>query len=646
MKVKSLSSLLFLTLSLIAQNQDLKILENKELIEAEKAYDLFYKQNKIKEAYKFSHKLLETLKTDASKSYLTCLISSYFVSNKMSDSILFYANKTLGYEKFSSDSVKRKRCLMGYVNLGNGYLTKGLLDNAKEAYLEGMLNAREWGFEKDYYFFTANLSNVYIMEEEYEKAISFCEESIKSQNELTQKNAILTLGNIYGELKEFRKSNEYYQKGLKLNKDPFTNLAIRLNIVVNDLGLGIEDKVILRLKRIIEESRSKEYKQVEIEAIKQLAYHYIEKKKYKLAEELEVNLIKENLKKGNLDDVLMSYSLLKRIKKEKGDYKSSLLFYEKYIKLKDSIKALQKTKEINELEIKFETAQKEKEIALLKKNEELKDQKIAQQATVRNIILIGSILIIITILFLLRFYFQKLKTQKKLNKTQEAFNYQKIKSLMKKQELELVKASIEGQDTERKRLARGLHDSIGSNMAAIQLQFAELPEGSIRLQKIKNDLSETYEQIRELSHNLLPKKIRQNDYSVVLNQYIKNIDEIADVKLNLSVTEKDIINQADKHLQSEIFAILQELISNTLKHAKASVIDIQLEVIEDVIYLSYEDDGIGFDTKKIHNGIGLKNMKDRVGQLSGNCIIDSYPQRGTLFRMEVDKDIYIMREVV
>ncbi|WP_075344555.1 tetratricopeptide repeat-containing sensor histidine kinase [Tenacibaculum agarivorans] len=647
----SLIPVLLFTVTIVAQTSKVNLAlqkeEKREYKAFEEIFNAFFQQKNQEKTYKKARYYLKEGKTDMLKSYATSVLSSYFLYENHSDSAMYYAEKTLAYKNFSTDSIKRMRNVMATMNLASAYLNKGLRDKAKEKYIEGIENAERWEDKNNYYGFLINLGNLYYLDNEYDKALELFKKGQKSREPRVKVICAASIGSIYGDLKDFKKSNEYYYQSLAIDKnDVYNNLTTRLNIASNLFAMGNTPKAITTFKEIIKEGEEKKY-DFHVEAGKRkLAEIYVKEKNYKVAEQLLLPILEQDKKRGNLQDMLKDYEDLKNATKGQNKFEKALEYSEQFITINDSIKGLQKTKEINELEVKFETAQKEKEIVLLKKNEELKDQKIAQQATVRNIILIGSILIIIAILFLLRFYFQKLKTQKKLNKTQEAFNYQKIKSLMKKQELELVKASIEGQDTERKRLARGLHDSIGSNMAAIQLQFEELPEGSTRLQKIKNDLSETYEQIRELSHNLLPKKIRQNDYSVVLNEYIKNIDEIADVKINLSVTEKDIINQADKHLQSEIFAILQELISNTLKHAKASVIDIQLEVIEDVIYLSYEDDGVGFDTKKIHNGIGLKNMKDRVSQLSGNCIIDSHPQRGTLFRMEVDKDIYVMKEVV
>ncbi|WP_299834736.1 sensor histidine kinase [uncultured Tenacibaculum sp.] len=631
-----------------SQNKELKLLEEKDRQSMNEISNLFFKQSKENEAYEKALKLMKKGHSDSGKSLATSLISSYFSRMHSLDSAVYYAEKTLAYKNFSTDSIQRKRYIMGSMNLATGYFAKGIIDKAKKIYIEGIQKAEEWGDTKNYYGFIVNLGNLYYLNNEYEKALELYKKGSKSPENRVKMMCNSSMGNVYASaFKNYEKSNEYYSKALlQLNGNLYFELSLKLNIAHNLLKIGRKEEGVKEFKNVIKESEKLGYYNQGRQAKEYLIEVYIESEKYQKAENLLMPLLKDYKKKGNLKDELDAYAFLRKIKEGKKAYQDAFSYSEKYIKLKDSINKLQHEKEINELEVKFETLQKEKEIVVLKKNEELKDQEIEQQAMVRNIILIASILIIIAILLLVRFYFQKLKTQQKLNKAQEEFNYQKIKALMKKQELELVKASIEGQDNERKRLARGLHDSIGNNMAAIKLQFETLPEGSEKLNKIKNDLSDTYEQVRELSHNLLPRKIRQNDYAEVLHEYIKNIDEISDLKINFSVTEKEIINQTDKYLQSEIFSILQELISNTLKHANAKTIDIQLEVIEETIYLSYEDDGVGFDTSKLHSGIGLANMKDRVAQLSGTCIIDSHPKRGTLFRMEVDKDMYLISDVV
>src|SRR5690606_39439863 len=91
------------------------------------------------------------------------------------------------------------------------------------------------------------------------------------------------------------------------------------------------------------------------------------------------------------------------------------------------------------------------------------------------------------------------------------------------QELELIKASIEGQDNERKRIAQELHDSIGGNLAAIKLQFGSIANGKKIYSDINKQIDLTYKQVRTISHNLIPKKFSQNPFLSVINEYMANI---------------------------------------------------------------------------------------------------------------------------
>ncbi len=641
-----ITALLFL-IKANSQNQVLQKEEKKEIELINEINDLFFFEGKEKEAYQGALKLIKTSKTDATKSLASSLISSYFSRNDHLDSSIYYAKKTLKYKVFSTDSIKRKRYLMGTMNLASGYFLKGLNDKAKKIYLEGIQKAELWNDRKNYYGFMVNLGNLYFTEEEYNKALELFNKSLKSENSRVKVISYGSIGNIYAERKKFEISNEYYYKMLTLVKNDFYNkIGVLNNIADNLVKMGKEKEGILQFKKNIKESIKRGYNFHVKEAKQFLVEIYIDQKKYGEAEKLLKPILEEDKKTGNLKGVLNSYEFLKEVTKGKGDLKKALKYSEYYIKMKDSISLLQKTEEINALEVKFETLQKEKEIIVLKKDQEIKSNEIEKQTSIRNVILIASGLIIVSILLLLLFYFQKLKTQKLLNKTEKEINYQKIKALMKEQELELIKASIEGQDNERKRLAKGLHDSIGSSMAAIKMQLERVPSSSKKLEKIKDNLNDTYEQVRELSHNLLPKKIRQNDYAELLNEYLKNINEITDVKISFNISQEEIINKIDKFLQNEIFAVLQELITNTIKHAEAKKIDINLEVIKDTIHLSFEDNGKGFDTKIMSKGIGLKNIKNRIVQLSGSYIIDSHSKRGTLFKMEVLVEIYPVEEVV
>ena len=238
-------------------------------------------------------------------------------------------------------------------------------------------------------------------------------------------------------------------------------------------------------------------------------------------------------------------------------------------------------------------------------------------------------------MLLLLIKLQQLQAQSQLNVKQEEINRQKVASLIKAQELKLVKASIEAQDEERGRIARELHDSIGGNLAAIKLQMNNLSDEADVKKTIVDQLDETYQQVREISHNLIPSKFSQNAFTTLINDYIEKLDKASDQDITFIPHPKDKINALDENLQVEIFNILQELITNTLKHAKAKNVEIHVNIHNNILQLLFEDNGIGFDKGKTPSGIGLQNIKSRLEALHATMNIDSTINRGTAVTIEI-----------
>src|SRR5690606_13750674 len=154
-------------------------------------------------------------------------------------------------------------------------------------------------------------------------------------------------------------------------------------------------------------------------------------------------------------------------------------------------------------------------------------------------------------------------------------------------------------------------------------------------QDINKQIDLTYKQVRTISHNLIPKKFSQNPFLSVINEYMANIGNASDLKINCNAYPKDKMNDIDENIKVEIFKILQELITNTIKHAKATEVDIQFNLLESSISLLFEDNGLGFDSEKTPEGIGLTNIKSRLKRIKGNFNIDSKLKRGTIVNIEI-----------
>jgi len=199
----------------------------------------------------------------------------------------------------------------------------------------------------------------------------------------------------------------------------------------------------------------------------------------------------------------------------------------------------------------------------------------------------------------------------------------------------VVRASIQGQHIERKRIAQELHDRIGGNLSAIKLMISSSLDRSKIYKKVTQQIDDTYELVRDLSHNMTPKKFIEYPFTNLLKEYVDNIKSSNQQIISFDPYPEDKLNTIEEKLQIEIYAIFQELFTNTLKHAKAKKIDIQLHIIENTIKLLFEDNGIGFNQEKKNLGIGMQNIKNRLETINGVLYIDSVIGRGTVFDIDI-----------
>jgi signal transduction histidine kinase len=116
---------------------------------------------------------------------------------------------------------------------------------------------------------------------------------------------------------------------------------------------------------------------------------------------------------------------------------------------------------------------------------------------------------------------------------------------------------------------------------------------------------------------------------------VDTIVSASELEVGLYPHPETEINSIDEKYQMEIYKIIKELMTNTLKHAEATNVDIHLSIIEHELSLLFEDNGIGFDQSISQEGIGFENIKNRVNELSGTVHIDSVPKRGTVISIEI-----------
>ncbi|MEN7550757.1 AAA family ATPase [Rapidithrix thailandica] len=195
-----------------------------------------------------------------------------------------------------------------------------------------------------------------------------------------------------------------------------------------------------------------------------------------------------------------------------------------------------------------------------------------------------------------------------------------------------LKAIVETQEQERKRIAEDLHDSLGSLLSTVKLQFTGLQE------EVSNTKQSSYEkalhhldlacgEVRRIAHNMLPGVLSKFGLATALQEYAEQVEESSSLRVKLEIF--GLKKRLKEPIEINLFRICQELIQNALKHAEASELSLQFIEYPEMLNVVVEDDGSGFDTQKACSGMGLKNVASRVNYLKGTCEVESQTKQGT-----------------
>ncbi|WP_299780694.1 ATP-binding protein [uncultured Formosa sp.] len=653
----------------------------------------YFNNGSDKKAYKQAKHLLPVFKTNKALANTNLLLAYYHNKYAAIDSSIYYTQQALKSKTTVNDSLGIRLTILAYQLLAMNNKKKGLYHESKKWHIQGAELSEKYNETNLYYSHLHGLASTYIAFGKNQQALELLEKCIKySKDEEIILGSYINLGSIYSSLNQYNISNNYLKKAKVIcEKDPNNTQALTnviLNIGDNYLNNGEINKALLHFYEAKDLSFKNKFYDLDLIITDKIGTLLYNEQRDHDALLIFTSAIPKAMSLGALDVLMHSYLMLEKIAVREDDYNSAYNYGKRYYQIKDSIENSQKEKEINRLEVKFETLEKEKkikllqienlnkslniknkdadiekyklqqaiiakqnenqvlqlqngvekrknEIALLKEKEALKAVELDREKTIKYIVLVAFFILLVPIVALLIIYYQKLQAQGLLNLKEKEINAQRVNSLKKDQELKLIKASVEGQNQERKKIAQEMHDSIGGNLAAIKLQFSQLTYHPEKMELIYSQLDDTYEQVRNLSHNLLPKKIIENDFVFLIKEYIYTVEDASEISINVSFFDEEKINELDKILQNELFSIFQELTTNTLKYAKAKTIDIQLDLLNECIFFVYEDDGIGFDLSKTTLGIGLTNIKNRVENYNGILHIDSKLERGTSINIEI-----------
>ncbi|PQJ14354.1 hypothetical protein BST99_00070 [Aureicoccus marinus] len=550
--------------------------------------------------------------------------NAFLFSNRMDSAEVFY-KQAFGIAK--KHELKKSAI---YSSLGMLYKNNGKLDRAVRIYYEGIIEDEKEGNEYGKFIKLNNLANVYSILENKQKSIELLLEAVEISENSENPNiryasgTILNgVGAIYIELGQLEEGLTYFQRSLEANKANENKREIARNyqnIGATQSKLGNYTEALDYLKKAFSLREELADKKELTETYFELGNTY-----GKLKQNAQVKFhfdraLELGLELG--DQALLSkiYQTRSNTYEELGESALALESYKLHTLYRDSILQEENLKNVSEIETKYETAKKDKE--LLAQNLEIEQANGRLQS--RN----AQLYFLLFSLVLLGYVFWQ--RQKRKN--------QEIDSLKKEHQIKTLESLIQGEEKERFRIARELHDGVNGDLSAIKFKLSALSDKeNPAIGEAVAMIDDSCKQVRAISHNLVPPSLENFNLVEALEEYIENTNGIHQPEIDFQHLGEH--PRLSKNAEINIFRIVQELVVNALKHAEAQQINVQLSCREEEIQLTVEDDGKGFDTSAQNkSGIGLSNIQSRVDYLQADKDVLSN-QEGTSYTLSMNKNL-------
>ncbi len=230
----------------------------------------------------------------------------------------------------------------------------------------------------------------------------------------------------------------------------------------------------------------------------------------------------------------------------------------------------------------------------------------------------------------------RIRSQKEIDKLNE-LRFKKEVNLQKTQASQIVEA----QEEERKRIAKDIHDGIGQMLTAIKFNIESINTSNIesttnKVEKLKEVLSFLIKEVRTVTFNLTPPEL--SDYGIVatLNKLATQLSSFTEKKIFFE-NKTDFNGRFDSLVETNLYRVVQEAVNNALKYANSNYILISLRHSENLLSITIDDDGKGFDVKKLKktSSMGLFFMKERISYVNGRIFINSIKDKGTRITINV-----------
>jgi signal transduction histidine kinase len=571
----------------------------------------------------------------------TALAEYYFCKNarctdyNIQDSSLYYGKIAA---KMFLEIKEYNKYMYVLSNMGKTYIKQGRYDKAIEGYFKGLRLAEKVKNKYWIQTYPQCIAIAYHDFEEYPKGVEYGKKALsialhsKKVNPLDVASALNAIAINFDDWKKPDSALAYHYKVFKYIKGPDT---LQIGNTYNNIG-----NTLLKLKKFKQAqkwiNRAVTIAKLKNQGPKNSFYYYENATNYNNLATIAYELNEFDKAEVLFDTSYFYASRSESIEKLRDYYYGRYLFnkkrrnaekamgfQEEYLKLRDSIFKKDREATFAELETKYQTEKKEREL-LLSKTKILQKESEIKRKNVQSSILLIVIFGVLIVGYLL-------------------YHQQKLKNKQQKQEFELKSAitKIETQNKlqeQRLQISRDLHDNIGSQLTFIISSVDNIKYAfDLKNQKLDDKLSNissfakaTIIQLRDTIWAMNHSEITFEDLQARIHNFVDKAKEAKEeITFNFEM-EPLLNNRTFSSLEGmNIYRTIQESINNSIKYANASQITISIGNAEEAIRIQVQDNGDGFDVNKVVFGNGIPNMKIRIEEIGGSFTLESKSKEGT-----------------
>ncbi len=480
-----------------------------------------------------------------------------------------------------------------------------------------------------------NLQDIYRRLHQYQKGITYGKAGVAmsraNKDSLKLEYGLTNLGTNYASLHFMDTALACYKEAFEISKkigDQYGESAAWLNIADIDYQQGRYEAAKKGYTKALKIARELALNETATIALKGLAMYFLQMKNYAVARQYADSSLALAAQNENREQRVKIYKILSNIAYGNQDLISAKEFDSKADQLNDSINNDNLSEITTRYEKEYETSKKESQI-------KLQQAQLKQKSILNYFLIAGAAALLIISLLTYRNHRHKQKLQQA-----------KIDELETEKQLTATEAVLKGEEQERTRLAKDLHDGLGGMLSGIKFSLSNMkenlimtPDNAQAFERSIDMLDSSIQEMRRVAHNMMPEMLVRYGLKIALEEFCNEINRSGAIHTNYQFIGTHTTS-IDQTVAVTVYRIVQELVNNAIKHAYAQNVLVQLHASEQekLLTITIEDDGKGFDKNllTVSKGMGWNNIQNRVDFLKGKIDVNSEPGKGTSVLIEIN----------